>query len=305
MTTGFEPAAPAAPPIFVLSHARTGSTLMRYVLDSHPDVCSPPEIALGRLCHALTYTLALTAGTQVPGDEDARRVVVRRAVRRHVDDIMGDYLAAKQKKRWCDKSTNNVEHLDVISRIFPDAQFVCLHRNCMDVVHSLLELFRYGYPGRYGYHVARSPENIVGAMVDTWLEATENLLRFEGAHRARCLRITYESLVADPAAALQRMFGFLDLPFAPELLERVFSVKHDAGPGDIKIQFTSSILPGRIGKGKQVPKQNLSGERLAKVNALHQELGYPIVDLESGPALQHVLNAPSNTSRPVEAERWG
>jgi hypothetical protein len=34
-------------PIFILSCYRTGSTLMRYIFDTHPDVYSPPEVCLG------------------------------------------------------------------------------------------------------------------------------------------------------------------------------------------------------------------------------------------------------------------
>jgi len=54
----------------------------------------------------------------------------------------------------------------------PPTQYICLHRNCLDVVHSLMELFRYGFPGRYGQLVAQSPDNNQGP----WA-ALENYLR--------------------------------------------------------------------------------------------------------------------------------
>ena len=41
-------------PIFIASHARTGSTLLRYIIDTHPALCCPPELALGQLCSALS-----------------------------------------------------------------------------------------------------------------------------------------------------------------------------------------------------------------------------------------------------------
>jgi protein-tyrosine sulfotransferase len=298
---------PAAPgrPIFILSHARTGSTLMRYIIDAHPEVCSPPEVALGRLCQTLGYTLALTL---LPGETPAkeqRQSVVSAAIREHVDGIMGAYCLAKGKPRWCDKSTNNLEHLGVIDRVFPDAQFICLHRQCLDVVHSLLELFRYGFPGSYGHMVVRSPDNLVDAMIDTWNEATTRLLDFEAGHPQSCIRVKYEDLVTDTPAEVQRMFSFLGIAFEPHMLDAVFSTPHDPGPADLKIQFTSSVLRGRIGKGLQVPRRQISDDRLVKVNAFHEVLGYPAVTREGGPELEKVLQASHNVSRLLEPLQWG
>jgi hypothetical protein len=34
-------------PIFVLTVARSGSTLLRFILDSHPDLACPPETNIG------------------------------------------------------------------------------------------------------------------------------------------------------------------------------------------------------------------------------------------------------------------
>jgi hypothetical protein len=55
------------PPIFILSCYRSGSTLLRYILDSHPDVYCPPELSLGQSAVDLR---AGRAGV-VPGGTDA------------------------------------------------------------------------------------------------------------------------------------------------------------------------------------------------------------------------------------------
>ena len=61
-------------PIFILAHARTGSTMLRYVLDSHPDVCCPAEIETAKLRHALYRVIEFTFGEVTPWDnlEDDR-----------------------------------------------------------------------------------------------------------------------------------------------------------------------------------------------------------------------------------------
>jgi len=293
-----------ASPIFILSHARTGSTLLRYVIDAHPDVCCPPEIALGRLCHDLCYTIGLTR-VEPAISEAARQAAIDAAARSHVDAIMQEYCRAKQKVRWCDKSTHNVEHLGTLARLFPDAHYLCLHRGCMDVVHSLIEMFRFGYPGRYGQLVARSPENVVDAMVDSWIEATERLLDFEAREGRRCLRVTYEDLVATPAPVAARIFAFLDLRFTPSMLEATFTAPHDRGPGDLKVQFSSRIVTNRVGKGAQIPRRNFSESRFRQINVLHQTLGYAPISRDGGSGVEELLRAQGNVSRSLQAEQWG
>ncbi len=295
---------PSSQPIFILAQARTGSTLLRYVIDTHPEVCCPPELALGRLCHALAYTIGLTLGVDPRGARDADQPAVHAAVRSQVDEIMRTCCAARKKARWCDKSANNVEHLEILAGVFPDAQFICLHRQCLDVVHSLLELFRFGFPGRYTQVVARSPDNLVDAMIDSWNGATRALLDFESSHAAQCVRLRYEDFVAGPVTAAGRMFAFLRLPFSPRMLDEVFASPHDPGPGDIKIQFTSSILQSRVGKGSTIPRSLISDGRLAEMNALHKALGYPQLACE-GVAAEHALGAEARASGRIRRPRWG
>jgi len=43
------PRQPAADPVFVLCNVRSGSTLLRFGLDAHPDLACPPETNLPAL----------------------------------------------------------------------------------------------------------------------------------------------------------------------------------------------------------------------------------------------------------------
>jgi protein-tyrosine sulfotransferase len=274
------------PPLFILSQARTGSTLVRYLVDAHPDVCCPPELALGRLCRSLAYTIDLTCRD---------RSEVHRRVRAHVDAIMSDYCLRKNKPRWCDKSTNNLEHLEMVDAVFPDAQYICLHRQCLDVVQSLMELFKYGFPGRYSTLVARSPERLVDGLIDSWTGPTRTLLAFEAAHHAQCVRLRYEDLVADPSATAERLFSFLGHSFDATMLDDMFSAPHDPGPGDFKIRFTTRILRSRVGKGSTIPQNQISADRVAAIDELHLALGYEPVPRQRPVASEQRLLAP----------RWG
>ena len=42
-----------ADPVFVLCNARSGSTLLRFLLDAHPEIACPPETNMPSLCAQL------------------------------------------------------------------------------------------------------------------------------------------------------------------------------------------------------------------------------------------------------------
>lgn len=293
----------AIAPIFILSHARTGSTLLRYVVNAHPDVCSPAELMLGRLCRDLTYTLAITRQV-VDGEESAPLSPdVFSLVRLHVDQIMTDYCARRRKTRWCEKSVDNIEHLDILGGVFPDAQYICLHRNCLDVVHSLLEKFRYGFASRFSQLVARRPENTVAVMVESWVEATQAIVDLETSVPDRCLRVAYEQFVAQPVGSAERLFGFLGLPFDARMLDDVFTAPRDRGPGDLKIQFTRRIHKDRVGLGASIPRQRIPTHLLARVNTLHERLGYPPIGEELS-VIEKAIAARAAAPKPPGAFTW-
>ena len=164
---------PAAPPVFVLSCERSGSTLLRYIMDTHPQVCSPAHLHLGQLCRSLYTTAFYSIGqTAEVADEAARERLVAAEVRRVVDELMGRYARAKGKQVWCEKTTDNLQYLRFLGEVFPDARFICLYRNCMDVAHSSIECSRLGFMPELAPYVQKSPGNIVAAMVESWVEKT-------------------------------------------------------------------------------------------------------------------------------------
>jgi hypothetical protein len=62
----------SAGPVFVLCAARSGSTLLRFVLDAHPQLACPPETNVPALCGQLATVWSLIEGAPLSpnrGDE--------------------------------------------------------------------------------------------------------------------------------------------------------------------------------------------------------------------------------------------
>jgi len=85
---------------------RSGSTLLRFVLDAHPELACPPETSLPALCGQLAVVWSLIEGapwSEVRGDTPPEVPDPAVAGIRHVADLMtGSYLERRGKRRFLD-----------------------------------------------------------------------------------------------------------------------------------------------------------------------------------------------------------
>jgi protein-tyrosine sulfotransferase len=269
--------------VFVLSTPRSGSSLLRYILDTHPKVCCPGELNLGPVCEHLYWAAFYTLGQVGGSDEIDQMNIADAEVRRMVNSLMASYTRLKGKQVWCEKTPANLKHLETLKRIFPEAVYICLYRNCMDTAYSCIESSRLGFMDELWDYVRRHPGNLVAAMVESWIDQMKAMIKFERANKSKCFPIKYESLVLNPVETLQPLFSFLGLEWRDDLLENVFRSQHDAGPGDVKIEFARRIYTGSIGKGSALDRSAIPNEMLEGLNAVLTSLDYP----EVGPDWNH------------------
>ncbi len=210
-----------------------------------------------------------------------------------VCELMDEYAASKGKRMWCEKTPSNVDFLSILRGIFPDAKYVCLYRNCMDVVHSCLQKPKFGLHVALKHYARKLPassdvsiSNKVAMFADSWADRTAALLAFERENPERCFHLKYESLVTEPAAVLRAMFEFIGVGWDESLLDAVFETKHDPGPGDINIVYSNKISAKSIGRGSGISRALIPDEVLGRVNAVLAELEYPNVgpDWDTSPS---------------------
>lgn len=278
----------AEPPAFVLTVARSGSTLLRFILDSHPDMACPPETNVAQSCFGLARLWDLLEPSQ-ESERDGWRPdavpvqlppVAARSIRAAVDEVYGRYLARRGKRRWCDKSLDSARLAELLAHLYPDSQFICLYRHCMDAVISAIDAAPWGLGG-YGLdqYVAGTPGNMVLAAARCWLDQTTAIIEFQEKHPDRCHGVRYEDLVTSPEQITADLFAFLDLAMVPGITQTCLSQEHDTrGPGDHKIWYTSQISATSLGQGARVPVQMLPPEFLKSLNETLGQLNYRQVD---------------------------
>lgn len=273
-----------ADPVFVLCMGRSGSTLLRFLLDAHPELACPPETSLPALCGQLAVVWSLIEGAPLSANRgDAPPQVPDAAIagiRRMLDEMTGGYLARRGKKRFCDKSLGSASTAGLLLRIYPQARFVCLYRHPMDMIRSGLDACPWGLNG-YGFdpYAGSSPGNAVLALARYWLDHATAIAAFEEQHRDRCHRVRYEDLVAAPEETAEDLFHFLGVAPAPGITGRCFTGERERfGPADYKIWATSAITGDSVGRGESVPAGLIPPPVTATINELADKLGYLPID---------------------------
>lgn len=268
-------------PVFILTASRSGSTLLRFILDTHPDFACPPETMIANACISLlrSWDILENAGSGqhrlVTGPAQLPDVALD-VVRETVDRVYGHYLDRRGKPRWCDKSLDSIYNAELLAVLYPQARFVCLYRHCMDVVASGVEVCPWGV-GRFGFdpYVAQHPGNSIAAIGAYWVDCVKMMLAFELTYPERCHRVRYEDLVTAPEEVTAALLNFLGSAPAPGITAACFQAEHEGdGPGDEKIWFTSKVTSDAIGRGVKVPAGGLPAPLRAEVNELLSKLDY-------------------------------
>lgn len=278
------------PPVFILCNGRSGSTLLRFLLDAHPDLACPPETNLPAMAGQLATVWSLIEGAPLSAERGDEPPVIPDAaiagVRRTMDEMTSSYLARRGKKRYCDKSLGTARFAELLLRVYPEAKFLCLYRHPMDVIASGLEACPWGLNG-YGFepYIASTPGNAVWALARFWLDGTDAILTAEEQYAASCRRVRYEDLVADPETVAAGILDFLGVRPVPGISERCFSPERERfGPADYKIWHTSHISAKSVGRGWSVPAGMIPPPVTQAISELTAKLGYLPVDEKWGTA---------------------
>jgi hypothetical protein len=125
--------------------------------------------------------------------------------------IYESYALARGKARYGDKTPSYMQELDVLERVFPEAQYVHLVRDGRDAALSFIEMRR-----RPRFNFAR-PRGLA-TFASQWQLEVEGARELGRRIPERYHEVRYEDLVREPQAELERVSDFLGLEFEPAML---------------------------------------------------------------------------------------
>lgn len=248
-----EVAAALAPPVFIGGQRRSGTTLMRTLLDRHPNLAGVPHESFffqdqkfERFFDEMLERHSLRFVHLEIGPRE-----IHRAVGAFVDALFAPYCRQKGAHRWVEKTTKNIKRIDYLFRLFPEAQFIHMIRDPRDTLCSMKARAGDDRPDWAGFTAE--------VIAPEWVRCVSNGLTWRN-RPDRYMEVRYEQLASEPEATLRRVFDFIGEPWDPVVL--VSSSERGRGKAFQPI-FTSSI--GRW-------KTELSPEEVATIQAVAGEL---------------------------------
>jgi hypothetical protein len=230
----------AGPPVpFIVGVTRSGTTLLRLMLDAHPELAIPPEThfvpALIKATRKRGVTCeeahAIVTGHRQWGDFnlDSAALLERYCALERIDPettiraFCELYAEGQGKPRWGDKTPNYVKRMKQIDRWIPEAKFVHMIRDGRDAALSRFKRILKEPP----------PMEIVA---ERWVRKISEAR--EAGSELQYIEVQYEELVRDTETQLRRVADFIELPWDDSMLryyeraEERLSEMHRDLPGE-------------------------------------------------------------------------
>jgi hypothetical protein len=225
-------------PLLLLGVSRSGTTLLRVILDRSQGIAIPDEsffvpllarrhgrvIDVGRfLDDVARLTVVREWGLTV--DDVAARMRAGMPSGEAIAAIFEAYAEAAGKPRWGDKTPLYMRHLGLLEELFPNAQYVHLIRDGRDAALSFLELPKGTYTRTWAHPTTTAQFACLWRKEVRDARALGRRVGPARYHEAR-----YEELVADPESAVRGICAFAELPFEPAMLDYAGAVDVSAKP---------------------------------------------------------------------------
>jgi Sulfotransferase family len=242
---------------FVVGVGRSGTTLMRMMLDAHPALAIPPEthfvpdliksarswrVSPERVLKTITESRRWGDFDLDPDD-----LLARFRALDHLDPtgvlrcFYGLYAESQGKRRWGDKTPVYVTRMTDISSALPEAHFIHLIRDGRDVAVSR---------AKRSMRAASAPDEAARKWRDRILSA-----RRQGEELPHYMEVRYEDLVLDTEPELRRVCEFIQLPWDESLL------RYHERAGE-RLKEVARDLPAAAGKKLRPAEERMAAHAL-------------------------------------------
>lgn len=213
------------PPFFIVGSDRSGTTMLRLILDRASDgPAIPPEtmfitdFAGVRRAGGLEDPAAAAAFTQrvwqhprvrmweLEGDPPLppEGLTHEQAFRWGIEQPYLAYMRREGKTWWSDKTPPHIDHVDLLAELFPGARFVELVRDGRDVALSII-----GLP--FG-------NNNAWTAAHRWAECIRTGVEQRAKRPGEVILVRYEDLVTQPDIEVRRISEFLEIAYDDDML---------------------------------------------------------------------------------------
>ncbi|MFN2289299.1 MAG: sulfotransferase [Chromatocurvus sp.] len=236
------------PPFFVVGAQRSGTTMLRLMLQQHSELCVPFESAFipefyhrqaefGDLAREANMAELLSEICQNPFVKKGELVPDPSAVLGRdpqsyaelIHAIFSELASRQHKPRWGDKTPGYEEEINLLWELFPGCDFVHLVRDGRDVAGSLRSL-------------PWGSRDLIKSARD-WSWKVQLGRKMGSMIPGHYIEVHYEDLVRQPRETLRRICGFLDSPFEETMLNYPDSARKEMPAASLSWHQSSINAP--------------------------------------------------------------
>jgi Sulfotransferase family len=218
-------------PIFIVGCPRSGTSILRVILDSHPRISSGREEATLYWLERLDTEPAVSRRAAYGLTEE----VWHELVRQFIGEQQMTYAQSQHKTRWALKFPELALTIPWIDKVYPKSQIIHIVRDPRDVIASSHRQFGKDRSIRYGERWVR------------YIEYAERDGHDLGSARFKTIR--YEDLVTTPEPVLRELLGWLGEDWNDDVLWP-YGRTHEHPVIAKPLKRKDSIHAGSVGKGR-------------------------------------------------------
>lgn len=241
-------------PVFMIGTQRSGSNLLRLMMNQLKDIASPhPPHILERMFPLMEHYLDLNsdktfsflvddicrlvelnpvAWSGVNFSRDAVKAITKERSLMGVYEAVYDLYAKSQgAKTWCCKSLANIQYIDAIENYFVNPKYIYLYRDGRDVALS--------------FQKAVVGEKHIYCIAKEWAETQTSALNLRNLiDDERFYSVSYEQLTQHPEETARSLCDFLHTDYVPAMLDfhKTSEARNAAESSQLWGNVTSPIL---------------------------------------------------------------
>lgn len=252
-------------PIIIGGIHRSGTSLLRRILNSHSGIYCGPEVKFFKDWHndyifedPIKHARFIASARTMLAENELLHILGKAFIEMHERAAQ---LA--NKRRWADKNPENVLYLDQWEKILGSKwYFIHVVRNPLDTLASIAEAnFRYTIPSE------------LDERIEFYIRYSEAGLRYYEAHPECSYRLIYEQLVVSPQKEIEQLMEWLGEKSESSQLN-FNSHFHQIGLEDPKVKKTAEIHSRSVDRWEEEFTQEEIQKVLNKTTDLWKKLDY-------------------------------
>jgi protein-tyrosine sulfotransferase len=212
-------------PIFIVGVPRSGTTLLRVLLDSHSKIACGPEspwLARAPLSIKNLYTFMSADKFGYVRNYGISKNDFKQQVAELINNLFMKYASIHGKTRWAEKTPDHSLEIPFLSDLFPEANFIHIIRDGRDVAcsTSILSDERIAISKWHSENILLDEDKVVANTIQNaalrwkiWTEKIDQSLK-----HLRYINIKYENLISSPDQELQKVLNFIGENYEPAML---------------------------------------------------------------------------------------